>query len=82
MARHAIYGRVVLLVAFDAETHGVIDFSLGDGLRVHVAVAGGAIDAGANVRRVIELHMRGRLESVDALPGNVFAASFDRLRAS
>jgi len=61
-------------VTLDAETHRVIDLTLGDGLRMHVAMAFRAIDAGANVRGVIEFHMRGRLKSVDALPGNVFAA--------
>jgi hypothetical protein len=76
MACYAIYGGVVLLVALNAEPHGVIDFSLGYRHGVQVAVAGGAIDAGANVRGVIELHVRGRLEAVDALPGNFFAARF------
>ena len=75
MARHTIDGRVVLLVALNAETHGVVDFSLGYGLRVHVAVAGGAINAGADVRCVIELHMRRRFKSIHSLPRNVLATS-------
>ena len=78
MARHAIHRRIVLLVALNAKTHRVIHFALGHRLRVHVAVACGAIHARANVRRVIELHMRGRLESVNALPRNVLAARADR----
>ena len=61
-------------MAFDAKTHGVVHFSLGDRLRVHVAVALGAVHARANVRGVIELYVRGRLESVNALPGDVFSA--------
>lgn len=63
-------------MAIDTETHRVIDFALRDGLCAHIAVTHGAIDARANVRRVIELHVRLRLEAVHALPGNVFAARF------
>lgn len=64
----------MLLVTLKAKAHRVIDFALGDGLRRHVAVAHLAIDSRANVRRVIEFHVRRRLEAVDALPGNVLAA--------
>ena len=56
----------------------MIDFSLGYGLRVHVAVAGGAVDAGADVRGVIELHMSRRFKSVHTLPRNVLATCFVR----
>ncbi len=75
MTRDAIYRRVVLPVAFNAKTHGVVHFALGDRLRVHIAMAFDAVHSRANVRRMIELHMRGRLESVDTLPWNVFASS-------
>jgi len=78
MARQAVDRRVVLLVAADAETHRMIDFSLGYGLCMHVAVAGGAIDAGPDMRGVIELHMSRRFKSVHSLPWNVFAACFVR----
>src|ERR1700685_1993067 len=74
VAGYAIHRGVVGPVALDAETHGVIDLTLGAGLRMHVAVALRAIDAGADVRGVIEFHMRGGLKAVDALPGDVLAA--------
>ena len=61
-------------MALNAKTHRMVHFSLGHRLRVHIAVARDAVHSRANVRRVIELHVRGRLESVNALPGNVFAA--------
>ena len=61
-------------MAFDAKTHGVIHFSLGHRLRVHIAMALDAIHPRSNVRRMIELHVRGRLESVHALPGNILAS--------
>lgn len=74
MTGDAIHRGTVVPVALNAETHGVIHFSLGDGLRVHVAMAFRAIDARANVRRVIEFHVRGRVESVNALPWDVFTS--------
>ena len=78
MTRDAINRRVVLPVAFDAKTHGVIDFALGDGHGVQVAVAFRAIHTGANMRSVIELHVRRRLEAVHALPGNILSARLVR----
>src|ERR1700685_4099811 len=74
VAGYAIHRGVVGPVALDAETHGVIDLTLGDGLRMHVAVALRAIDAGADVRGVIEFHMRGGLKAVNASPWDVLAA--------
>jgi hypothetical protein len=74
MAREAIYRRILLLVTFDAKAHGMVDFAFGHRLRVHVAMTFGAVHSGANMRRVIELRVSGRLESVNALPGNVLTA--------
>ena len=73
MTRNTIHRRVLFPVALHAKTHRVIDLTLGYRLRVHIAMAFGAVHSGPNVRRVIEFHMRGRLESVHALPRNVFA---------
>lgn len=73
MARHAIHRRLLLLVALDAISHRQIHFSLGHRLCGHIAVARRALNARANVRRVVELHMRRWLEVIDALPGNVLA---------
>jgi hypothetical protein len=76
MTGDAIDRCTLLLVAIDTETHGVIDFALGDGLLAHVAMTDRAIDAGANVRRVIKFHVRLGLEAIDTLPGNVLATRF------
>ena len=73
MTRNAIYRRVLFPVTLHAKTHRVIDLTLGDRLRVHIAMAFGAVHSRSNVRRVIEFHVRGRLESVNALPRYVFA---------
>ena len=74
MARNAIHRRVVLPMAFNAKTHRVIHLALGDRLRVHIAMAFGAVHSRSNVRRVIELHVRGGLKSVNSLPWNVLAS--------
>src|SRR6185295_16948797 len=54
-----------------AESHAVIDRMLRHRLLRQVAVAGRAGDAGTDVRRVIEAHVRLAREPVDALPGNL-----------
>ena len=74
MTRHAIRRRALLYVARYAKAHRVVYRTLGDGRFGHVAVAGGAIHTRANVRRVIEFHVRRRLKAINALPGDVFAA--------
>jgi len=61
-------------MAFNAKTHRVIHLALGDRLRVHIAMAFGAVHSRSNVRRVIELHVRGGLKSVNSLPWNVLAS--------
>jgi len=37
----------------------------------HIPMTTGTIDAGANMRRMIELHMGGGSETVDPLPGDI-----------
>ena len=74
MARHAIHGRMVLAMTFDAKPHGVVHFSLGNRQRAHVAVAFGAVDSRPDMGRMVELDVRGRFETVDPLPGDVLPA--------
>ena len=73
VTREAIVGRVLLPVAVHAEAHRVIHFPLGHRHLAQVAVAGCAVDAGANVRRVVEAHVRFVREAVDPLPRNLDA---------
>lgn len=75
MTGNAIHGCVLLFVTLHAEAHGVIYLALGHGLRGHIAVTLRAVDSRPNMRRVIEFHMRGRLETIHALPGYVLQAS-------
>src|SRR5688572_26309090 len=51
-----------------AEAHGVIDVALGHGPFRHVAVTGGALDFGADMRRMVEPHVVFRRKSIDPLP--------------
>jgi len=74
MARHTIHRHLFLLVALDAISHRQVHFSLGHCLRGHITVACRALDARANMRRMIEFHVGRRLKVVDALPGNVLAS--------
>jgi len=60
-----------LLVTIDTKPHRVIHFSLCDRLLPHVAMTDRTIDPGADVRCVIEFHVRRRLKTIDPLPGNV-----------
>jgi hypothetical protein len=78
MARHAIHWRLLLLVATNAESHRVIHGTLGHGHLGHIAVAGGAVYPSANMRGMIEFHMRGGFEAVHTLPGDVFSARLVR----
>src|SRR5438552_6194752 len=73
MTRQTIIRRVLLSVTVDAKPHVVIDHAFGDGLLRDVAVARRAVHLRADVRRVIELHVRFLRESVDALPRNLDA---------
>src|SRR5258705_5970397 len=54
-----------------AESHMQIHVALRDRLARDVAVARGTLDAGADVRRMIEAHVRLVRVPVDALPAQV-----------
>lgn len=60
-----------MLVTIDAKPHCVIHFSLCDRLLPHITMTDRTIDSGTDVRCVIKLHVRRRLETIDPLPGNV-----------
>lgn len=79
MAGLAVIGDLSFFVTVHTKPHRVIHNAFGDGHRCHVAVAVGAVYLSANVRSVIESHMRFVIPSVNALPGNVFAAIVVRL---
>src|SRR3954465_6876718 len=68
MTRQAVIRRVLRLMTVHAEPHRVIHRTFRDGLLREVAVAGRAIDAGADVRRVVEANVRFSGEAVDPLP--------------
>src|SRR6185436_12775881 len=73
VARQTIVRRLFLPMTVHAEPHAVVDGTLGDRLVRHVAVARRAGDAGPDVRRVVEAHMRFAREAVHALPRNLDA---------
>src|SRR3984893_12670891 len=68
MTRHALVRRVLLAVTVHAESHVQVHVTLGHGLVRDVAVAGRASDARADMRRVVEPHVRLRGVRVHALP--------------
>src|SRR5688572_5116183 len=74
MTRQTVDRCLPLVVAVHAEPHRQIDVSLRDRSSRDVAVTGGAVDVGADVRRVIEADVRRRRVAVDALPDEVLAA--------
>ena len=71
MTGQTVSGRLVLTMTRDAETHVQIDIALRDGLLPDVAVTGRAFDLGADVGRVIELHVRLWRVTKHALPGEI-----------
>ena len=71
MARQAVGRGLPFGVTVHAIAHGQIDVALGDGLLRDVAVARRALHLCADVRRVIELHVRRRRVAVHALPRKV-----------
>src|ERR1043165_7886239 len=73
MTREAIVRRVLLPMTVHAESHRVIDGALGDRLLPEIAVALRAVDLRADVRRVVELHVRFLREAIHTLPGNLDA---------
>src|SRR5258707_576780 len=68
MTGQTVIRRVLLLVAVYAEAHVVVDGALGDRHGGEIAVTGLAVHARADVRRVVEAHVRFAGEAVDALP--------------
>src|SRR5437016_6289143 len=74
MTDQAVVRRALLLVAIDAESHGVIDDALGHRHLRQIAVAVRAFDLRANVRRMIEPNMRLFDKSIHTLPRDIFAA--------
>lgn len=74
MTRHAINRSVLLLMAIDTKPHRMVHFALRHRLLLHVAMANGAIHSRPDMRRMVELHVRGGLEAVHALPRDVLAS--------
>src|SRR3954454_5082014 len=68
MTGEAVVWRLLLSMAADAEAHVQIDVPLRDRLVRDVAVAGRALDVGADVRRVVEADVRLLRIAVDPLP--------------
>src|SRR5687768_5524569 len=58
VTRETVSRGFVLTVTRDAEAHVQIDIALRHRLLPDVSVTGRALDLGANVRRVVELHVR------------------------
>src|SRR4029450_8519875 len=71
MARQAVDRDLPRGMTGHAVAHAQIDVALGDRLLADVAVTRRALHVCANVRRVIELHVRGRRVPVHALPRQV-----------
>src|SRR5262249_30195922 len=68
VARDALVGSVFLPVTADAITHVQIHVALCNRLVRDVTVARGTLDVRADVRRMIEAHVRLMRVAVDALP--------------
>jgi hypothetical protein len=72
MTGKAVVGRALLPVTVDTKTHGVIHDALRHRHLRDIAVTGDTFDLRADVRRMVETHVRLFVESVDALPRHVF----------
>ena len=73
MAGDAICRSLLSPVTIDAEAHVDLDRSHRDRHIGDIAVTTRTIDAGADMRRMIELHVGGGSETVDSLPGDIQA---------
>ena len=71
MTGEAVVRCLPVPMAVDAETHGVIDRTLGHGAPRDVTVTRRAVDAGTEVRRMVEADVRFLRKSVDPLPREV-----------
>jgi hypothetical protein len=74
----AVDGDFLLRVAAEAISHIQIDFALGCRLFGQIAVASGAVYSGADMRGMVEAHMRRLAVVVNAYPGNLFPTSLIR----
>ena|SRR5438093_5468637 len=74
MTRGAVYRRLPLFVAVETIAHIHVDGADRDRLPRHVPVTRLAIDSGADVGRVVKLHVRRWAIVIDALPGYVFTS--------
>ena len=68
MTRQAVVRRLFGPMTGDAEAHVQIDHALRNGLLCDVAVAGGAVDVGAEMGSVVEPYVGFSRVAVDALP--------------
>src|SRR5688572_19751277 len=73
MTGQAVVGRLLFLVAVHTERHVNVHGASGDGLLLLVAVTSRTRDFGADVRRVVELHVRLRLVVIHPPPVQVEA---------
>ena len=71
MTCSAILRRVVLAVTAQTRSHVVLYEPLRGGRLRHVAVTSGALHAGANMRRMLELHQGPAIESINPIPWNL-----------
>ena len=78
MTRDAFVRGVLRLVTVDAETHIEVHDTFGHRLLSDVPMTRGAVDAGANMRRVVEPDVRRVHVSVNTLPGDVNMPCFVR----
>ena len=72
MTGQAVVRRASLLMTIDTKTHGVIDDAQRNRHLCKISMTSDAIHLRADVRRMVETHVRLFVESVDALPRHVF----------
>lgn len=74
MTSQALVRSTLLFMAIDAKAHGVIYGTLRDRHLRQVAMTHRAIDSCADMRSVIESHVRLFVKSINTLPWQLFAA--------
>lgn len=60
-------------MAIHAESHRVVDFAHGYGLRVHISMTAGAVQSGPDMRCMVEVNVRGWLKTINTLPRYILA---------
>jgi hypothetical protein len=75
MAGLAVIGDFPFLVTVDTETHRVVHNAFRDAHPGHIAMACCAVYLGAEVRSMVESHVRFICPPINSLPGNVFATT-------